>query len=154
MIKLFVMDVDGTLTDGKIYMGEDKEIFKTFDVKDGYAIRNLLPNNNIIPIIITAKETAIVKKRADDLGVHEIYQGVSNKLEVLTIIIEKYGCTFNEVAYIGDDIPDLECLKECGISACPADAVKEIVEEVQFVSMKKGGEGAVREFAEWIIKQK
>lgn len=152
MVKLLVMDVDGTLTDGKIYMGENGELFKAFDVKDGYAIYHLLSINNITPIIITAKNTGIVQKRAEALGINEIYQGVKDKLQVLNDILEKYNYTFEDVAYIGDDIPDLECMKKSRIVGCPSDAVREVLDVADFVSNKKGGEGAVREFIEWLIK--
>lgn len=122
-IKLLVRDVDGTLTDGKIYMGENGEAMKVFDIKDGYAIAYILPEIGIVPVIITGRESKIVENRAKELGITELYQGKFDKLETLLNVMKKYNCTKENVAYIGDDIPDIVCMKESAIAACPADAV-------------------------------
>ena len=139
------MDVDGTLTDGKIYMGPDGEMMKAFDVKDGYAIVHMLPEMDIVPVIITGRESKIVANRAEELGVTELYQGVSNKLAQLKKVAEKYNVTSEEIAYIGDDLNDLECIEYCGFSACPADAVEEVKDKCDFVCKTIAGKGAVRE---------
>lgn len=151
-VKLFVMDVDGTLTDGHIYVGNNGEVMKAFNVKDGYAIVNIMPMYDIIPVIITGKTSEIVKNRAAELKINEVHQNVSDKLPLLKVIAEKYSITAGEVAYIGDDVNDLECMKWCGLSACPADAVQEVIAQVDYVCKAQGGRGAVREFIEWIIK--
>ena len=147
-IKLFVMDVDGTLTDGKIYMGENGEIMKAFNVKDGYAIAHMLPEMGIIPVIITGRKSKIVENRAKELGITELYQGVGDKLVQLKIVAEKYNAAPEEIAYIGDDLNDLECIEFCGVTACPVDAVEKVKKTVNLVCNKKAGEGAVRDFIE------
>lgn len=163
MIRFLVMDVDGTLTDGKIYMGEDGEIFKAFSIKDGYGIKELLPENNIIPIIITARYSRILVNRCEELGITEVYQGVRKKIECLREIISGY-CTDTEqyslenVAYIGDDILDMQCLIPIrtagGLTGCPVDAAQEVKGCCDFIASHRGGEGAVREFIEYIISTK
>ena len=145
-IKLFVMDVDGTLTDGKIYMGENGEVMKAFNVKDGYAIAHMLPEMGIIPAIITGRKSKIVENRAKELGITELYQGVGDKLAQLKKVAEKYNASPEEIAYIGDDLNDLACIEYCGVTACPADAVEEVRQVVPFICKNNGGEGAVREF--------
>ena len=146
--KLLVMDVDGTLTDGKIYMGENGEVMKAFNVKDGYAIAHMLPEMEIIPVIITGRKSKIVENRAKELGITELYQGVGDKLAQLKIVAEKYNATPEEIAYIGDDLNDLECIEFCGVTACPVDAVEKVKKTVNLVCNKKAGEGAVRDFIE------
>ena len=147
-IKLLVMDVDGTLTDGKIYMGENGEVMKAFNVKDGYAIAHMLPEMGIIPVIITGRNSKIVENRAKELGITELYQGVGDKLAQLKKVAEKYNATPEEIAYIGDDLNDLECIEFCGVTACPVDAVEKVKKTVNLVCNKKAGEGAVRDFIE------
>lgn len=146
-IKMLVMDVDGTLTDGKIYIGADGEVMKAFNVKDGYAISHL-KDHGIIPVIITGRESEIVKYRAKELSVTELYQGVKDKLSVLKEVAEKYAISSEEIAYIGDDINDLECMKYCGYSGCPQDAIFLIKQFVSYICNYNGGAGAVREFIE------
>lgn len=154
------MDVDGTLTDGKIYMGVEGEAFKAFDIKDGYALHTLLKEHGIIPVIITARKSPMVEHRCKELGVTEIHQGIMNKLDCLKGILEKYSSAdqqygLSNVAYIGDDLLDLQCMKPIaeagGIAGCPSNAVKEVVAACSFVAPNKGGEGAVRDFAEYLI---
>lgn len=144
-IKMLVMDVDGTLTDGKIYMGANGELMKAFDVKDGYAIVHL-KEKGIEPVIITGRESPIVQSRAKELHITELYQGVRNKLEKLKQVADQYGLCLEEIAYIGDDLNDLDCIRVCGLTACPEDAVEEVKENVSYVCTRQGGRGAVREF--------
>lgn len=153
-IKLLIMDVDGTLTDGKIYMGNNGEVMKAFDIKDGYAIHNILPLYGIIPVIITARQSDIVLNRCKELGIDHCYQGVSNKKQKLIELMAEFDCKIENIAYIGDDLIDLECMQMCGIRGCPADAVEEVKSVCNFISTKNGGNGAVREFIEWIVKTK
>jgi 3-deoxy-D-manno-octulosonate 8-phosphate phosphatase (KDO 8-P phosphatase) len=145
-IKLLVMDVDGTLTDGKIYCSGQGEPFKAFNVKDGYGIAYILPQLNIVPVIITGRKSDIVEYRAKELGINELYQGVNDKKSVLEGLLQKHNCTFENVAYIGDDLNDLTCMEKCGLTACPFDAVEEVKNVVSFVCKNVGGNGAVREF--------
>ena len=149
-IKLLVMDVDGTLTDGGIYMGDKGELFKRFNIKDGYAIRHMLPKMGIEPVILTGRESEIVNKRCVELGIKRIYQASRDKAVSLRQISEDLGINPQEMAYIGDDLNDFPAMQIAGICGCPADAVKEIQDICEFVSESNGGYGAVREFIEWI----
>lgn len=150
-IKLFVMDVDGTLTDGRIYMGAQGEVMKAFDVRDGYAIAHILPQLGITPVIITGRSSAIVAQRAKELKIIELYQGVSDKLAKLKEVAQKYGASADEVVYIGDDLNDLDCIRYCGMTACPMDAVDEVKKQVTYVCRHSGGNGAAREFIEYLL---
>jgi 3-deoxy-D-manno-octulosonate 8-phosphate phosphatase (KDO 8-P phosphatase) len=151
-IKMLVMDVDGTLTDGKIYVGDNGEVFKAFNVKDGYRLINL-DKYDIIPVIITGKISEILTKRAAELKIEEVYQGVDDKLKVLYEVIQRYQLSYENVAYIGDDENDLECMKVCHLKACPADAIDEVIGTVDYVCNNNGGNGAVREFIDLILKR-
>lgn len=156
-VKILFMDVDGTLTDGKIYMGETGELIKAFDTKDGYGIHNILPMYGIIPVIITARTSGILRNRCEELGITHVIEKCSDKLdamkriseELFTILPDSSG-RLQETAYIGDDLVDLPCLNAAAISGCPADAAKELLSSVSFVSSRCGGQGAVREFIEYI----
>lgn len=154
-IKLLCMDVDGTLTDGRIIIGPTGEIAKAFDAKDGYAIGNMLPNAGITPVIITGRRSELLKRRCEELNIQELHQGVSDKLVCLEDIVQKRGASLSEVAYIGDDLNDFSCMEAIsvagGITGCPSDACKAIMAIVDFVSMYPGGRGAVREFIEWLV---
>lgn len=149
--KLLVMDVDGTLTDGRIYMGAQGEVMKAFDVKDGYGIVHLR-DHGIEPVIITGRKSDIVRRRAEELHVTELYQGVSDKLAKLREVAEKFGAAPDEIAYIGDDLNDLACIRFAGITAAPADAVEQVKKEVDHVCRQNGGHGAVREFVDLITE--
>jgi len=150
-IKILVMDVDGTLTDGKIYIGVEGEMLKAFNVKDGLGISKLR-SNNIIPAIITGRESEILKRRSEELMIEELYQGEENKIDKLNELVERYKCSLSEVAYIGDDENDLQCMRACGYTGCPADAMESVKKEVDYICDKNGGEGVVREFIEKILK--
>lgn len=151
LIEYLIMDVDGTLTDGKIYMGSNGELCKAFNIKDGYGIHDILIPAGIIPVIITGRKSDIVLNRCRELGIDAVHQGISNKIEKLLSITQD----LSKVAYIGDDINDLSCMipiKESGgIVGCPQDAVKRVRDIVDFVAIHNGGDGAVRDFIEWIV---
>lgn len=149
-IRMLVMDVDGTLTDGHIYMGPGGEAMKAFDCKDGYAIGQMLPKMGIVPVIITGRNSEIVANRAKELHIEQLYQGVADKLPLLQEIAAEHGLTAEEIAYIGDDLNDLACLQYCGLTACPHDAVETVRALVDCVCAHDGGRGAVRDFVEWI----
>lgn len=155
-IKYLIMDVDGTLTDGKIYIGNSGEAFKAFDIKDGCGIHDILPQYDIIPIIITARKSDIVMNRCNELGIKHCYQGCHNKKEFLCDLMENFGEVpvngkYINTAYIGDDIIDISCMEICGYTACPADAVEEIKNYVDYICAKNGGNSAVREFIEHLV---
>lgn len=155
-IDILIMDVDGTLTDGKIYMSETKELIKVFNIKDGYGIKDKLPLVAITPIILTGRNSKITEVRCQELGITVIYQGVANKLIRLKAILLENQCNGDAVAYIGDDLNDFEAMQYVksygGVVACPADATPEIVEISDFIATANGGCGAVREFIDWLIK--
>lgn len=149
-IRMLVMDVDGTLTDGKIYMSATGELIKAFNIKDGYAIARLR-DYGIEPVIITGRSSEIVKQRCTELKIKELYQGIENKNYKLRDVCEKQHVELRQVAYIGDDLNDLPCMKICGYAACPSDAMTQVKESVSYVCQAKGGDGAVREFIDHII---
>ncbi len=151
-IKLLVMDVDGTLTDGRIFIGANGELMKAFDVKDGYAIYHMLPAHHITPVIITGRSSEIVSARAKELKITELHQGVSDKLSVLKEVAAKYNAAPEEIAYIGDDLNDLDCMHYCGCTGCPADAVEEVLQTAKYICKHNGGQGAVREFVSHILR--
>lgn len=157
MVKFLVMDVDGTLTDGKIYMSQQGEAFKAFDIKDGCGIKDILPKYGIIPVIITARESNMLLCRCKELGITELYQNCREKLLKLNEIVESYSkdkrYTLADVAYIGDDILDVECMEKIktagGYTVCPKNAVDQVKKLSCFICRTNGGEGAVREFIDW-----
>ena len=151
MIKLTAFDVDGVLTDGSITYDENGVEYKTFNAKDGQGIVNL-NDSGIITAIITARENGTVAHRAKNLNIKELHQGQKNKIEKLQEIMNKYDLVFDEVAYIGDDLPDICVLEKVGLSGCPADAVPEVKAVAKWHSSFNGGRGAVREFCDYILK--
>lgn len=150
-LKLFVMDVDGTLTDGKIHIGPNGEDMKSFNVKDGYGIAQILPKHNVIPVIITGRESEIVKFRANELNIKYLFQGVSDKLSLLKSLSQQLNVNPEEIAYIGDDLNDLDCIDYCGITACPNDSVSQVLSTVDYISAENGGNGAVRDFIDYLF---
>lgn len=149
-IKMLIMDVDGTLTDGKIYIGASGEEFKAFNVKDGYGIK-LLKENGITPAIITGRNSEIVLRRAEELGIEEVFQGIENKLEKYEELKMKYNLIDDEIAYIGDDINDYKILKKVGVKFAVSNCVKSLKTIVDYVSVFNGGDGAVREIIDLIL---
>lgn len=147
------MDVDGTLTDGKIYTSSNGEVFKAFNVKDGYGIKNILKAHGIQTAIITGRQSEIVKQRAAELDIDYLYQGELDKLSCLKKILGKVPCSFEDVVYIGDDINDLPCMEHVGWSCCPSDAHDIVKKAAIYVTKRKGGQGAVREVIDIIIKK-
>lgn len=151
-INMLVMDVDGTLTDGKIYIGENGEVMKAFNVKDGYGIV-MAKKQGILPVIITGRKSKIVEERAKELGIEELYQGIEDKVEVLKEVAERHKILLEEIAYIGDDLNDLNCIKICGLTAAPNDAIYDVVKFVNYTCKCNGGNGAVREFIDYILNR-
>ena len=152
MIKFFATDVDGTMTDGGMYYTVSGDEFKKFNARDGMGIR-LLRESGVKTAIITSENIEIVKRRAEKLKVDFLKMGTWAKLDFIKEVCREYGYTMDEVAYIGDDINDYETLSNVGLRACPADAVEKIKSIDNIIVLnKKGGEGAVREFCEMILK--
>lgn len=153
-IRAVIMDVDGTMTDGKIYMGIHGEEFKAFNTKDGYGIREILPNYNIRTVIMTGRASDIVLKRSEELEIDYVFQNIKDKGTQLQDLAKQLQCDLSEFAYIGDDIADKDAMQLCGIRACPADAVSEVKAICDYISSKNGGDGAVRDFIEWLVNER
>jgi len=154
VLKLFIMDVDGVLTDSGMYYSESGDELKRFSTYDGKAME-ILRDNGVKTAIITAEITNLVKKRANKISVDFLFQGVENKLAIAKEICTKEGISLeDEVSYIGDDINDFELLDFVKYKACPANSMKKIkaIEGIVLLS-KKGGDGAVREFVELLINE-
>lgn len=149
-IKLIVFDVDGVLTDGKLYIGSNGEEYKAFHTQDGMGI-SLARYAGIKTAIITGRKSEAVSKRAAELKIDYVYQGIHDKLYVLEEIITDLGIVIDEVCYVGDDINDLPILRVAGFSAAPGNAVKLVKKQVHYVAQANGGEGAVREIIEEIL---
>ena len=150
-IRLFATDVDGVLTDAGMYYAESGDEWKKFNTRDGMGLK-LLQRAGIITAIVTQERTKLVARRAEKLAIPELHQGVLDKLSLVRKMAARHGLTLSQVAYIGDDVNDLETLKEVGFSATPADGMPQIIAVVDYVCQKKGGEGAVREIIEMILE--
>ena len=150
-IKLLAFDVDGVMTDGSITYDENGVEYKTFNAKDGHGLEKMT-KNGFITAIITGRRNGTVDRRALDLKVTEVFQGVKNKLPILEGIMEKYGVDFSQVSYMGDDEPDICILEKVAIAACPADAVDKVQKVCNFRASKTGGHGAVRELCDFIYE--
>jgi 3-deoxy-D-manno-octulosonate 8-phosphate phosphatase (KDO 8-P phosphatase) len=150
-IKLLLLDVDGVMTDGGMYYTESGVELKKFNVQDGFGISKLQKAG--IPVgIITGRISKIVERRAKDLGITEVYQNVDDKAAVYRSIKKKLNLTDEDIAYIGDDEIDLDVLKSVGFSAAPADALPLVKKHVHHVCTRTGGNGAVREVIDLILR--
>ncbi|WP_321290264.1 HAD hydrolase family protein [uncultured Sunxiuqinia sp.] len=151
--KLVLTDIDGVWTDGGMYYDQTGNEWKKFHTYDSAGV--LFCHQRNIPVgIITGEETEIVKRRAEKLKVDFLYQGIMNKIEIVEKLCVELDITLGDVAYIGDDLNDVEVLKNVGISAAPSTAPIHIQQLVSFVTQKKGGEGSFREFVERILNLK
>lgn len=150
-IKLLVMDVDGTLTDGTMYYSAEGESLKRFSTRDGMAI-NLLRRAGIDSAIMTSEQSEIALKRGKKLGIEEIILGTHDKCSSIVELADRRAIPLEAIAYIGDDVNDAHVMKLCGLTACPSDAVEIIKEIVHYICNVSGGNGAVREFAELILR--
>ena len=149
-IRLFATDVDGVLTDGGMYYTESGDELKKFNTRDGMGIK-LLQRAGLITALITQEETKLVARRGERLAIPEIHQRVFDKLSRLRDIAARYQIALDDVAYMGDDINDLETLQAVGFSATPADGMPPIKKAVHYICRLKGGEGAVREVVDMIL---
>lgn len=150
-IKLLILDVDGVLSDGKIILTNNGNETKNFDVKDGLGML-LLQNFGIKLAVITGKTSKIVQNRLADLGVTDIFQGQKNKIQAYQELLNKYHIREENVAYMGDDLPDLALMLKSAITFAPYDAIDVVKSQVDYVSLRKGGHGAVREICDLILK--
>jgi 3-deoxy-D-manno-octulosonate 8-phosphate phosphatase (KDO 8-P phosphatase) len=150
-VKICVFDIDGVLTDGSIHVTTDGQQLRTFFIKDGLAMVKAKEAN--LPIaIISAGNNEGARKRMEYLGVEHIFLAVKNKIEVFDTLLAQHGCTYDEVLYMGDDLPDAQILRKVGLPTCPSDAANDIFALCKYVSPKEGGRGAVRDVLEKVMK--
>ena len=150
-IKLLLTDCDGVLTDGGVYYGENGEVLKKFNIRDGMGVERLRNLANVETGIITGEVSPSVQKRAEKLKITELHLGIKDKPAILLEILKRKNLQPDEIAYIGDDVNDIEIMKMVGLTACPADAMIFNKNIANYICENKGGEGAFREFAEFII---
>jgi len=150
-IKMLILDVDGTMTDGGIYVMEDGNQFKKFNAHDGLGIRMAMKAGIEVGIISHSLSTQMVSSRANALGMKYFYIGQKEKVEVLNEWLSQLGLSPKQIAFIGDDLNDREIMKLVGFSACPSNAVQTIKDEVDVILSAAGGSGAVREFIDRYI---
>ncbi len=150
-IKLLLLDVDGVLTDGKIYLDDEGRETKAFDIHDGHGI-TLLHRAGIQVGIISGRSSRSVEIRAKQLSIQEIHQGVADKVKVYEEILKRYHLKDEEVAYMGDDLVDLPLLRRVGFSVVVANAHESVKKNVDWVTKKEGGAGAVREVVDHLLK--
>jgi 3-deoxy-D-manno-octulosonate 8-phosphate phosphatase (KDO 8-P phosphatase) len=151
-VKLLALDVDGVLSDGKIYLSNSGEEIKSFNIQDGLGIK-LLQRNGVAVAIITGRSSRIVDQRAEELGIEHVIQGRSDKLVALLQLIDGMELSLEEVAYMGDDLPDLAAIKACGLGLTVSDANPVVQQHADWVSSCRGGDGAVRQACELILER-
>lgn len=151
-IKLLALDVDGTLTNGTVYLSEHGDEMKGFNVKDGLGIK-VLQQQGIMVAIITGRSSAIVKKRAEELGIKEVHQGIDDKDRVVKKLAEQYNLSLDEIAFMGDDLNDLPAVRIVGTTFAPSDCAVELMPYIDIIVPHKGGDGAVRDAVSMILKQ-
>ena len=150
-VKAFVFDLDGVLTDGSLIILPGQEFVRTMDIKDGYALQHAVKKGYHV-VIISGSVSKPCAERLEYLGIRNVFMKVKDKEEVLAQYILANNLTWDEVLFMGDDIPDLEVMKQVGLSCCPLDAVAEIKAVSKFISTKNGGKGCVREVIEKVLK--
>lgn len=150
-IRLLALDVDGVLTDGRLYFAEDGQELKTFDTQDGHGIK-MLQNAGIACAIVTGRNTQLVARRAKNLGIAHLLQGREDKLVALRELIGPLGIALEEVAYVGDDWPDLPAILAAGFGVAVANAHEELRRHADYVTKLQGGRGAVREVCDLLLR--
>jgi 3-deoxy-D-manno-octulosonate 8-phosphate phosphatase (KDO 8-P phosphatase) len=149
-IRLLGMDVDGVLTPSDILYLSNGEEMKCFNVKDGHGLW-MLTQANLKTAIITGRQSPITQRRAEELSITYLFQGIKQKRPILQQVVDELGLSLDQVAYIGDDLPDLPVLEGVGLSCCPADAVPQVKLACQFITQQPGGQGAVRELCDLLL---
>jgi len=152
-IRLLVMDVDGVMTDGKITYTSDGQELKSFNIKDGLGIKRAQASG-IETAIITGRKSPMVERRARELGIAHLVQGREDKLAALSDLVDQMNLSLDQVAYIGDDLPDLTAIESVKLGACPADAATEVKSKANWVSTRSGGDGCVRELCDLLVSHK
>lgn len=150
-IKAFVFDIDGVLTKGDVLVTDEGHQLRSFNIRDGYALQLSVKGDYPIAVITGGKSEG-VRLRMQGLGIQDVYLGIHHKMAIFQKWLNEKRLTANEVLYMGDDIPDLEIMKGVGLAACPADAAEEIKAIAHYISPKRGGDGAVRDVIEKVMK--
>jgi 3-deoxy-D-manno-octulosonate 8-phosphate phosphatase (KDO 8-P phosphatase) len=150
-VRLVVLDVDGVLTDGRLYFGPDGEAMKVFDVRDGHGVR-LLREAGLSVALLSSRASPIVARRASELDIAPVLQGERDKLAGLNRLLAATGVAANECAYMGDDWPDLPVMAHVGFAAAVADAAPEVRRAAHWIAQAEGGRGAVRALAEYVLR--
>lgn len=150
-IRLLALDVDGVLTDGRLYFAEDGQELKTFDTQDGHGIK-MLQQAGVICAIITGRNTRLVERRARNLGITHLLQSREDKLVALRELSGELGIALENVAYVGDDWPDLPAIRAAGLGVAVANAHSELHSHADYVTRLEGGRGAVREVCDLLLK--
>ena len=149
-VKAAIFDVDGVLTDGRLYIGEHGETVKAFNTLDGHGLK-LLVQGGIVPVVITGRDSPAVRRRVADLGLLHAVYGASDKLAAATALLGSLGVVWADVAVIGDDWPDLPLLQRAGLACAPANAHAEVLAIADHVTARSGGHGAAREFCDLLL---
>ena len=152
-IELIIFDIDGVLTDGSLFMGDDGLEYKAFNSKDGHGIRMLL-DGGVDIAIITGRQSEVVKHRANDLGITRIYQGKREKLPAFLELLEETGLKAEQIAYVGDDVVDLPVMTKVGLAICVQDSHEFVKKHSHWITKAAGGRGAGRETCEMILQAK
>ena len=150
-IRCLICDVDGVLTDGSVYLDNHEGELKAFNIKDGLGIK-LMQRAGIETAIITGRNSPVVSRRMKELGITHFYQGQADKSAAFNDLLQKLSLSADEVAYVGDDLPDLPLMKQVGIGFAPADAASFVREKADYLLQTDGGKGAVREIAELLLQ--
>lgn len=150
-INSFIFDVDGVFTDGKIFMFPQNEFVRAFNIKDGYAVKYAV-EQGFTTAIISGGDSNMVRKRFVDLGITDIYLNITDKVEALEDFHFKYNIDPDSILFMGDDLPDYEVMKKCGVPTCPSDAAEEIKSVAKYISNFKGGDGCVRDVIEQVLR--
>ena len=150
-VTAFVFDIDGVLTDGNIMVLENGQMARVMNTRDGYALQHAVKNGYKIGVISGGKSEP-AKKRLEKLGIHDVYIGITDKLDSLKEFMHIHNLKFDNILYMGDDMPDYEVMQKCGIPCCPKDAAQEIKELSVYISDRNGGDGCVRDVIEQVMK--
>lgn len=150
-IRLLLLDVDGVLSDGRLYFSNAGEEMKSFHTLDGQGIKSLRKSGVEVGII-TGRSSELVARRARDLGIHLLIQGREDKFSALTEMLENFACALEQIAFVGDDYPDLTVMTKIGLALCVPNAHQELLMRAHFVTERPGGMGAVREVCDLIMR--
>jgi 3-deoxy-D-manno-octulosonate 8-phosphate phosphatase (KDO 8-P phosphatase) len=150
-VRLLFLDVDGVMTDGRILMGEDGRELKSFNVKDGLGLK-ILQGAGVEVVIVSSRSSSSVLRRAQELGIVAVHQGVADKAGLCRDVMAERGLSREQAASMGDDLPDLAMFQVTGVRIAPADAAEDVRRAAHYVTSRNGGEGAVREACEWLLR--